>query len=125
MMINRDSSPMALTGVRVPETWYQDFQAIAAPLAHAYPKWPFTVEKALPRAHATSPGGTDSSSFEMQAVPTLSFASQTDYVYSYAWHTLQRPLQRAGALHRAAAGIGGGPRRDGVRRGEPRQAADA
>jgi cyclophilin family peptidyl-prolyl cis-trans isomerase len=87
MMINRDSSPMALTGVRVPETWYQDFQAIAAPLATAFPKWPFTVEKALPRAHATSPGGTDSSSFEMQAVPTLSFASQTDYVYSYAWHT--------------------------------------
>ncbi len=87
MMINRDSSPMALTGVRVPETWYTEFQAIAAPLAHAFPKWPFTVEKALPRAHATSPGGTDSSSFEMQAVPTLSFATQTDYVYSYAWHT--------------------------------------
>ncbi len=87
MMINRDGSPMALTGVRVPETWYKDFQAIAAPLANAFPAWPFTVEKALPRAHATSPGGTDSSSFEMQAVPTLSFASQTDYVYSYAWHT--------------------------------------
>src|SRR5512140_854268 len=87
MMINRDGSPMALTGVRVPETWYNDFQAIAAPLAHAFPKWPFVVEKALPRAHATSPGGTDSSSFEMQSVPTLSFATQTDYVYSYAWHT--------------------------------------
>jgi hypothetical protein len=87
MMINRDGSPMALTGVRVPETWYTEFQGIAAPLAKAFPKWPFTVEKALPRAHATSPGGTDSSSFEMQAVPTLSFATQTDYVYSYAWHT--------------------------------------
>jgi hypothetical protein len=87
MMINRDGSPMALTGVRVPETWYKDFHAIAAPLSNAYSKWPFTVEKALPRAHATSPGGTDSSSFEMQAVPTLSFATQTDYVYSYAWHT--------------------------------------
>jgi hypothetical protein len=88
MMINRDGSPMALTGVRVPETWYADFQTIAAPLANAFAKWPFKVEKALPRAHATSPGGTDSSSFEMQAVPTLSFATQTDYVYSYAWHTL-------------------------------------
>ena len=42
----------------------------------------------MPRAHATSPGGTDSSSFEMLAVPTLSFATQTDYVYGYAWHTL-------------------------------------
>ena len=88
MMINRDGSPMALTGVRVPETWYADFQRIAAPLANAFPKWPFKVEKALPRAHATSAGGTDSSSFEMQAVPTLSFATQTDYVYGYAWHTL-------------------------------------
>jgi hypothetical protein len=88
MMINRDGSPMALTGVRVPETWYQDFQAIAAPLATAFPKWPFRLEKLLPRAHATSPGGSDSSSFEMLAVPTLSFATQTDYVYSYAWHTL-------------------------------------
>jgi cyclophilin family peptidyl-prolyl cis-trans isomerase len=88
MMINRDSSPMAITGVRVPETWYPEFQKFEAPLANAFPKWPFTVEKALPRAHATSPGGTDSSSFEMQAVPTLSFATQTDYVYSYAWHTL-------------------------------------
>jgi hypothetical protein len=71
----------------VPETWYPEFQKFGAPLANAFPKWPFTVEKALPRAHATSPGGTDSSSFEMQAVPTLSFATQTDYVYSYAWHT--------------------------------------
>jgi hypothetical protein len=88
MMINRDGSPMALTGVRVPETWYADFQTIAAPLANAFPKWPFKVEKTLPRAHATSPGGTDSSSFEMRAVPTLSFATQTDYVYGYAWHTL-------------------------------------
>jgi cyclophilin family peptidyl-prolyl cis-trans isomerase len=88
MMINRDGSPMALTGVRVPETWYADFQTIAAPLSNAFPKWPFKVEKTLPRAHATSAGGTDSSSFEMHSVPTLSFATQTDYVYAYAWHTL-------------------------------------
>ena len=87
MMINRDGSPMALTGVRVPETWYADFQQIAKPLENAYPKWGFKVEKALPRAHATSPGGTDSSSFEMLSVPTLSFMTQTDYVYGYAWHT--------------------------------------
>jgi hypothetical protein len=88
MMINRDGSPMALTGVRVPETWYPEVKTIAAPLAQAFPKWPFTVETTLPRAHSTSAGGTDSSSFEMLAVPTLSFATQTDYVYSYAWHTL-------------------------------------
>jgi hypothetical protein len=87
MMINRDSTPMAITGAAVPETWYPDFEKITAPLANAYPKWPFKLEKNLPRAHATSPGGTDSSSFEMQSVPTLSFRTQTDYVYGYAWHT--------------------------------------
>ncbi len=42
----------------------------------------------MPRAHATSPGGTDSSSFEMMSVPTLSFRTQTDYLYNHAWHTL-------------------------------------
>jgi carboxypeptidase Q len=88
MMVNRDGSPMALTGVRVPETWYEDFQTIAAPLANLYPKWPFKVERALPRAHATAPGGSDHTSFEIHGVPTLQFATQTDYAYQYAWHTL-------------------------------------
>jgi carboxypeptidase Q len=87
MMMNRDSTPMAITGANVPETWYGDFEKITAPLANAFPKWPFKLEKALPRVHATSPGGTDSSSFEMLSVPTLGFRTQTDYVYSYAWHT--------------------------------------
>ncbi len=87
MMMNRDSTPMAITGVTVPETWYPQMAEITAPLANLHPKWPFKVEKALPRAHATSPGGTDSSSFEMLSVPTLGFRTQTDYVYGYAWHT--------------------------------------
>jgi carboxypeptidase Q len=88
MMINRDGSPSAITGASVPETWYADFQRITAPLANLNSKWPFRLEKALPRAHATSAGGTDSSSFEMVSVPTLSFRTQTDYVYNHAWHTL-------------------------------------
>ncbi len=98
MMINRDGSPSAITGASVPETWYADFEQIVAPLANLHPKWPFRLQKALPRAHATSPGGTDSSSFEMMSVPTLNFATTTarpgpdgkdvTYQYSYAWHTL-------------------------------------
>lgn len=88
MMINRDGSPSAITGAAVPETWYGDFQKITAPLAASGSKWPFKLEKALPRAHATSPGGTDSSSFEMEAIPTLNFRTQTDYPYQRAWHTL-------------------------------------
>ncbi len=98
MMINRDGSPSAITGATVPATWYADFERIVAPLANLHPKWPFRLQKALPRAHATSPGGTDSSSFEMMSVPTLNFATTTarpgpdgkdlTYQYSYAWHTL-------------------------------------
>ena len=87
MMINRDSTPMAIVGAAVPETWYPELEKVTAPLASAYAKWPFRLEKALPRAHATRPGGTDSSSFEMDSVPTFSFRTETDYVYPYAWHT--------------------------------------
>jgi hypothetical protein len=99
MMINRDGSPSAITGATVPETWYTDFQAITAPLVKLNPRWPFTLVRGVPRAHATSPGGTDSSSFEMQSIPTLSFMTSgartgpdgkeiPSYPYSYAWHTL-------------------------------------
>jgi len=99
VMINRDGSPSAIIGASVPETWYEDFRTITAPLATLHPKWPFTLVRGLPRAHATSPGGTDSSSFEMQSVPTLNFTTTgartgpdgkeiPSYTYSYAWHTL-------------------------------------
>jgi hypothetical protein len=88
MMINRDGSPSAITGASVPETWLADFRRITAPLAALNPKWPFKLERGVPRAHATSPGGTDSSSFEMESVPTLRFTTQSDYNYNHAWHTL-------------------------------------
>jgi cyclophilin family peptidyl-prolyl cis-trans isomerase len=88
LMINRDGSPSAITGASVPETWCADFKKMTGPLAALNPKWPFKLERGVPRAHATSPGGTDSSSFEMEAVPTLRFLTETDYRYQHAWHTL-------------------------------------
>jgi len=88
MMINRDGSPSAITGAVVPETWLAEFARISAPLAKLNPKWPFKLERGVPRAHATSPGGTDSSSFEILSVPTLRFTTQSDYNYRHAWHTL-------------------------------------
>jgi hypothetical protein len=88
MMVNRDGSPSAITGASVPETWLPDFKKITAPLMALDPKWPFKLERAVPRAHATSPGGSDHTSFEMQGVPTLRFQTQTDYRYQHAWHTL-------------------------------------
>jgi carboxypeptidase Q len=88
MMVNRDGSPSAITGAAVPETWLADFKRITAPLAALNPTWPFKLERTVPRAHATSPGGSDHTSFEMQGVPTLRFTTQTDYRYQHAWHTL-------------------------------------
>ena len=88
LMVNRDGSPSAITGASVPETWFADFKTITAPLAALNPKWPFKLERGVPRAHATSPGGSDHTSFEMEGVPTLRFTTQTDYRYQHAWHTL-------------------------------------
>jgi len=88
MMINRDGSPSAITGAAVPETWLGDFRKITAPLAAVDPRWPFKLDRAVPRARATRPGGSDHSSFEMQGVPTLRFMTQSDYNYRRAWHTL-------------------------------------
>lgn len=87
-MVNRDGSPSSITGASVPETWFADFKAVIAPLAALGPKWPFKLERGVPRAHATSPGGTDSSSFEMAGVPTLRFMTQSDFNYNHTWHTL-------------------------------------
>jgi len=88
LMINRDGSPSAITGATVPETWLADFRKISAPLVSLHPKWPFKLERAVPRAHATSPGGSDHTPFEMEGVPTLRFQTETDYPYRHAWHTL-------------------------------------
>jgi len=88
MMINRDGSPSAITGATVPETWLADFKKISAPLVSLHPKWPFKLERGVPRAHATSPGGSDHTPFEMEGVPTLRFQTETDYQYRHAWHTL-------------------------------------
>jgi hypothetical protein len=88
MMINRDGSPSAVTGAVVPETWLADFQKITAPLTSLNAQWPFKLERGVPRAHATSPGGSDHSPFEMRGVPTLRFTTQSNYNYRHAWHTL-------------------------------------
>ena len=98
MMTQWDTSPYAITGATVPESWYGDFQAITAPVAGLNPRWPFRLARGVPRAHATSPGGSDPSAFEMQGIPTLSFAATTArvgadgreipaFAYPYAWHT--------------------------------------
>ncbi len=89
LMMNRDSSPTAITGATVPSAWFPDFQRIGTPLANLNARWPFTVKaNNYPGVKPIAPGGSDHSSFQMLGVPTLAFTTETDYVYPYAWHTL-------------------------------------
>jgi carboxypeptidase Q len=89
MMINRDGSPSAITGASVPAGWYPELQKITAPLTSLNSKWPFNLSRNdYPGPRPERPGGSDNSSFEMLGIPSLRFATKTDYVYAYAWHTL-------------------------------------
>ena len=136
MMINRDGSPSAITGATVPETWYADFQAITAPLAKLNPKWPFTLARGVPRAHATSPGrhrlvvvrDAEHPDAQLRDDGREARAGREGdslvHVFVRLAHA-ERPLQRTGALHRAPAALRARDGRRGVRRREPRQAAHA
>jgi hypothetical protein len=89
VMMNRDGSPGAITGVSVPPAWMDGFRTMAAPLENLDPRWPFTLsQNDYPALRPVSPGGSDHSSFQMRGIPTLSIRNQTDYVYGRAWHTL-------------------------------------
>ncbi|MBM4063524.1 MAG: M28 family peptidase, partial [Planctomycetes bacterium] len=64
VMINRDGSPGAITGVTVPQAWHAPFQRITAPLLQLEPRWPFALTaNEYPEPRPTQIGGTDSVSF--------------------------------------------------------------
>ena len=89
MMINKDHNPSAAGGATVPSSWYEDFVKIVEPIKNFNPKWPFNLrQNEYPSAPPVRPGGTDSSSFSMRRVPTLTFQEVTDFNYNTAWHTL-------------------------------------
>jgi len=89
VLMNRDGSPSAITGVTIPESWASDFEKIVEPLKNINPKFPFEFSvNHYPGTRATRPSGTDASAFSMVGVPTLRMNTETDYQYSRAWHTL-------------------------------------
>ncbi len=89
VMFNKDHNPSAAGGVTVPSAWYADFQKIAEPIRNFNPKFPFELrQNEYPSAPPVRPGGTDSSSFSMRRVPTLTFTEVTNFNYNTAWHTL-------------------------------------
>ncbi|HSK08444.1 MAG TPA: M20/M25/M40 family metallo-hydrolase, partial [Vicinamibacterales bacterium] len=99
MMVNRDGSPSAITGVSVPAAWHADFEKITTPLATLNPKWPFKlVRNDYPSAMPLTPGGSDHSSFQMRGIPTLNVQTtsarpgtngekEINFDYRYVWHT--------------------------------------
>jgi cyclophilin family peptidyl-prolyl cis-trans isomerase len=89
VMFNKDHNPSAAGAVTVPSAWYPDFVKIVEPIKNFNPKFPFDLrQNEYPSAPPVRPGGTDSSSFSMRRIPTLTFTEVTDFNYSTAWHTL-------------------------------------
>lgn len=89
VLMNRDGSPSAITGVTVPGSWSAGFEKIVEPLKNLNPTFPFELSvNNYPGTRATRAGGTDASAFSMVGVPTLRMNTETDYQYSRAWHTL-------------------------------------
>ena len=89
VMFNRDSTPAAIVGATVPNSWYADMAKVSGPLVGLNPKFPFDLRKSdYPSIKPERPSGTDSSAFAMEGIPTLSMATRSEYNYGRAWHTL-------------------------------------
>ena len=90
-MFNRDGGPTVPTGVSVSEAMWDDMEKICQPLNDINPDFPFKMVKRKPRERSKRPGGTDSSVFSMNWVPTMGFSTgdPKGYNFSYReiWHT--------------------------------------
>ncbi|MCL1973698.1 MAG: M20/M25/M40 family metallo-hydrolase [Bacteroidetes bacterium] len=90
-LFNRDGGPTVPTGISVPESMYDDFVKVCAPINRINPDFPFTVQKAIPRPRPTSFGGTDATVFAVEGVPTFGFSLADTKGYNFAyneiWHT--------------------------------------
>jgi len=90
-MINRDSGPLAPSGITVSDAMYSDFEKICQPFNNINPDFKFVINKRKPQPKPTTPWGTDSGPFAVEGVPTIGFdlADFKGYNFSYGeiWHT--------------------------------------
>jgi hypothetical protein len=90
-MFNRDYGPTVITGISVSEAMWDDIEKICQPLNDINPDFPFKMVKRKPRERSKRPGGTDSSVFSMNGVPTMGFSTadpkRYDFQYREIWHT--------------------------------------
>jgi len=90
-MFNRDGGPTVANSLSVTEAMWDDMEKICAPLNGINPDFPFTMTKRKARKKPERAGGTDSGSFAVKGVPTMTFgtADTKGYNFSYGeiWHT--------------------------------------
>lgn len=90
-MFNRDGGPTVPTGITVSQAMWKDMEKICKPINGINPDFPFKLYKRKPRRKAKSPGGTDSSVFSMNGVPTMYIRTGDpkgyDFSYREIWHT--------------------------------------
>jgi len=90
-MFNRDGGPTVANSLSVPESWKEDFEKICEPLSGINPDFPFTLTKREPRPRPKAAWGTDSGSFAIEGVPTLTFGTEDtkgyNFNYGEIWHT--------------------------------------
>ncbi len=90
-MFNRDGGPTVANSLSVPEAWKEDFEKICEPLSGINPDFPFTVTKRDPRPRPKAAWGTDSGSFAIEGVATLTFGTEDtkgyNFNYGEIWHT--------------------------------------
>jgi acetylornithine deacetylase/succinyl-diaminopimelate desuccinylase-like protein len=90
-MFNRDGGPTVANSLSVPDAWKEDFEKICEPLSGINPDFPFTITKREPRPRPKAAWGTDSGSFAIEGVPTLTFGTEDtkgyNFNYGEIWHT--------------------------------------
>jgi hypothetical protein len=90
-MFNRDGGPTVANSLSIPDAWREDLEKICEPLNSINPDFPFTLKKLEPRPRPKVAGGTDSGSFAVEGVPTLTFGTEDtkgyNFNYGEIWHT--------------------------------------
>ena len=90
-MFNRDGGPTVANSLSVTKAMWDDMEKICEPLNSINPDFPFKMTERKPRKKPEKAGGTDSGSFAVKGVPTMTFgtADPKGYNFSYGeiWHT--------------------------------------
>lgn len=90
-MFNRDGGPTVTNSLSVSEAMWEDMEKICQPLNDINPDFPFTLKKREPREMPKKASGTDSGSFAVKGILTMTFGTEDpkgyDFDYGEIWHT--------------------------------------